>query len=36
MYCYKHDKHFDSDEEMDCPECIERTNNDYQGSVTDE
>jgi hypothetical protein len=21
IYCHKHDHHFDSDEEVDCPQC---------------
>lgn len=26
IYCYKHDKHFDSDYDEDCSECIEEDN----------
>ena len=30
MYCHKHDRHYDSDYEDDCPECLEEYDEDLK------
>jgi len=33
MYCHKHDRHFDSDEYTECPECASESEEDVNEEI---